>query len=457
MINLDIIGGVKMIDAIEDSRTEFKIKLVDDLEESVIAFLNKDGGNIYIGVDDNGNIVGLKNNMDLFQRKIKDKVISNIEPSVLGLFDLEVLTKEDKKYLKITIAKGYETPYHIKGMGMTPDSCFIRVGSSNEKMDEHLINKMFRERTKNSLKNIISPSQDLTFTDLKIYYAEKGFEVGNNFERQLGFFTIDGKYNYVAYLLADNNRVSIKVAKYVGDDVDEIEEYYEFGNCSLVKATYRVLEKFRTENKVYAKITYPERAEQPMYDYNAVREVIINAIVHNDWSNEYPPKFEFFSDRLEVSSFGGIQSEFTEEEFLEGYSAPKNQELMRVFHDLELVEHLGTGIRRILKKYDKSIYHFFPHFIRVSIKYNQNEFEYENSNKRIARLSYSDNTLTKVQEGIIGLIEDRPSITQEEMSNLLGVTSRTIRNHIKFLVENNYIKRVGADKNGKWIVIYRKN
>ena len=46
--------------------------------------------------------------------------------------------QEDKKYLKITIAKGYETPYHIKGMGMTPDSCFIRVGSSNEKMDEHL-------------------------------------------------------------------------------------------------------------------------------------------------------------------------------------------------------------------------------------------------------------------------------------------------------------------------------
>ena len=154
-----------MIDVVEDSRTEFKVKLVADLEETVIAFLNKDGGNIYIGVDDNGNIVGLKNNMDLFRRKIKDKIISNIEPSVLGLFDLEVLIKDDKKYLKITIAKGYETPYHIKGMGMTPDSCFIRVGSSNEKMDEHLINKMFRERTKNSLKNIISPKQDLTFTD----------------------------------------------------------------------------------------------------------------------------------------------------------------------------------------------------------------------------------------------------------------------------------------------------
>lgn len=445
-----------MIDTIENSRTEFKIKLVDDLEETVIAFLNKDGGNIYIGVDDNGKVVGLKNSMDLFQRKVKDKIISNIEPSVLGLFDLEVLTKEDKKYLKITVAKGYETPYHIKGMGMTPDSCFIRVGSSNEKMDEHLINKMFRERTKNSLKSIISPKQDLTFTDLKIYYAEKGFEIGDNFESQLDFFTKDGKYNYVAYLLADNNRVSIKVAKYVGDDVDEIEEYYEFGYCSLVKATYRVLEKFRTENKVYSKITYPERLEQPMYDCNAVREVIINAIVHNDWSNEYPPKFEFFSDRLEVSSFGGIQSEFTEEEFFQGYSAPKNPELMRVFHDLELVEHLGTGIRRILKKYDKSIYHFFPHFIRVSIKYNQNEFDYT-TNKVVDKTFGSNIVLTKVQEGIIDLIIDRPNITQDEMSALLGVTTRTIRNNIKFLVETNYIKRIGADRNGKWIVIKKSN
>lgn len=438
-----------MIDIIENSRVEFKTKLVDDLEENIIGFLNsKDGGNIYIGVADNGKIIGLNGNIDLLQRKIKDRIISNIEPSVLGLFDIEVLETDNKKYLNIIVARGLEKPYHLKGMGMTPDSCFIRIGSSNERMDEHLINKLFRERTKNSLKNIVSPNQNLTFRDLKIYYTEKGFDVGENFEKQLDFYTADGKYNYVAYLLADENRVSIKVAKYAGTDVDELIENYEFGYCSLVKATHRVLEKFITENKIFAKITYPERKEQPMYDYKAVREVIINAIVHNDWSNEYPPKFEFFSDRLEVSSFGGIQNEFTEEEFLQGYSAPKNPELMRVFKDLELVEHLGTGIRRILKRYDKSIYRFFPHFIIVSIKYNENNFKYNNQNINI--MPYLN--LTKVQEGIISLIEDRPSITQEEMAKLLGVTSRTIRNHIKYLVDKEYIIRIGADKNGKWAV-----
>mgnify|MGYP004618084239 CR=1 FL=1 len=438
-----------MIDIIENSRVEFKTKLVDDLEENIIGFLNsKDGGNIYIGVADNGKIIGLNWNIDLLQRKIKDRIISNIEPSVLGLFDIEVLETDNKKYLNIIVARGLEKPYHLKGMGMTPDSCFIRIGSSNERMDEHLINKLFRERTKNSLKNIISPNQNLTFRDLKIYYTEKGFDVGENFEKQLDFYTADGKYNYVAYLLADENRVSIKVAKYAGTDVDELIENYEFGYCSLVKATHRVLEKFITENKIFAKITYPERKENPMYDYKAVREVIINAIVHNDWSNEYPPKFEFFFDRLEVSSFGGIQNEFTEEEFLQGYSAPKNPELMRFFKDLELVEHLGTGIRRILKRYDKSIYRFFPHFIIVSIKYNENNFKYNNQSVNV--MPYLN--LTKVQEGIISLIEDRPSITQEEMAKLLGVTSRTIRNHIKYLVDKEYITRIGADKNGKWTV-----
>jgi len=437
-----------MIEIIEDSRNEFKIKLIDDLEETVIGFLNsRDGGNIYIGVNDNGEIVGLRNDLDLLQRKIKDRIISNIEPSVMGLFDIEILNDNNKKYLHITVARGTEKPYHLRGMGMTPDSCFIRIGSSTEKMSEHLINKLFRERTKNSLKNIISPKQDLTFSELKIYYKEKGFDVGDNFERQLEFFTDEGKYNYVAYLLADNNTTSIKVAKYAGDDVDELMENYEYGFCSLITATNRVLEKIRTENKIYAKITYPNRIEKEMYDYVAVREAIINAIVHNDWSNEYPPKFELFNNRIEISSFGGIQSEFTEDEFLLGYSAPRNKELMRVFKDLELVEHLGTGIRRILKKYDKSIYNFYPHFIRVSISFNENEFNYKTNND----ILLSD--LTDVQEGIVKLVMDKPNITQPQMANMLGVNERTIRNHLRGLLDSNYIIRIGSKKSGEWKVV----
>lgn len=155
---------------------------------------------------------------------------------------------------------------------------------------------------------------------------------------------------------------------------------------------------------------------------------------------------------VKLLDFGGIQSEFTEEEFLEGYSAPKNPELMRVFRDLELVEHLGTGIRKILKKYDKNIYHFFPHFIRVSIKYNKNKFEYE-SNKIIDEIE----GLTKVQEDIIQLLLDKPSLTQVELANILGVGERKIRYNMKDLIDKNYIERVGSSKTGKWKVIIKES
>ena len=77
-----------MIETIENSRVEFKVKLVDDLEETIIGFLNsKDGGIIYLGVNDNGEVVGLNNNLDLLQRKIKDRIISNIQPCQLFQYE----------------------------------------------------------------------------------------------------------------------------------------------------------------------------------------------------------------------------------------------------------------------------------------------------------------------------------------------------------------------------------
>lgn len=89
-----------VLDLIESSRIEFKVKMVDNLEETIIAFLNsKDGGIIYLGINDKWKIIGLNGNLDLLQRKVKDRIISNIEPSALGLFDLEILEKDNKKYL----------------------------------------------------------------------------------------------------------------------------------------------------------------------------------------------------------------------------------------------------------------------------------------------------------------------------------------------------------------------
>ena len=434
-----------MLNIIEDVRNEFKIKLTDKFEEEVISFLNTNGGNIFIGVDDKGNVVGINGNIDFIQRKIKDRIKDNIMPSTLGLYDVVVLEENGKKYIKVIIARGNERPYYLKGMGMTPDSCFIRVGSAIQKMSSEMISNEFRRRTKNSLKNIVSPKQDLTFSQLKIYYEEKGFIINNNFLKQLDLYTDDGKYNYNAYLLADNNTISIRFGKYGGTNAVNLIENEDFGNCSIVKATKSILNKLEIENKIYTKIEYPERKEIKMYDYAAVREAVVNAIVHNDWSNEYAPKFEMFSDRLVISSNGGIQDSTTKEEFLEGFSLPRNKELMKVFNDLDLVEQMGTGIIRILQSYNKNAFEFFPNFIRVTFPFNENKF---NTSKK----ELNNNNLSEIQNSIIQLMLDSPMITQETLARLLDVNIRTIQRNIKSLIDMKLIERTGATKKGEWIV-----
>ena len=439
-----------MIGVIEDYRNEFKLKLTDKLEKEVIGFLNTKGGNIYIGVNDDGKIIGLDCNVDELQKEIKDRIKNNIVPSTLGLFDCIVENKDNKLYIKIVIAEGVEKPYYLRGFGMSIDGCFIRVGSSIQSMPNELINKEINKRTRNSLWNIISPVQDLSFSQLKIYYEEKKYHLNSNFLKQLEFFTNEGKYNYLAYLFSDNNTVPILFAKYDGITSTNIIENENYGGCSLIKATKQILSKLEVENKTYTKITYPERKEIKAFDYIAVREAVINAIVHNDWSYECSPKFELYSDRIVISSNGGLASEMTKEEFLQGFSLPKNKEIMRIFKDLDLVEQMGTGVLRIVESYDTNVFKFFPNFIRVSIPLKNNSFI---NNKDI---NYYNFGLNQIQKSILELINDKPNITQHELSILLDVHIRTIQRNIKVLTTSNILKRVGATKKGIW-VINKKN
>lgn len=92
-----------MLNLIEDERTEFKVILNDKLEKEVVSFLNADGGDIYIGVKDNGEIVGINDDLDKIQLDVKNRIRSNIEPMTLGLFDIKVKSYDSKKYIHLTV------------------------------------------------------------------------------------------------------------------------------------------------------------------------------------------------------------------------------------------------------------------------------------------------------------------------------------------------------------------
>ena len=465
----------------ETNRIEFKRELTRelDLERELVAFLNyREGGIIYIGIDDNGKPVGVTN-IDSDMLKIKDRLRMGISPSPMGLFDVTVERIEDIPIIKIFVASGSEKPYYKTKYGLSEKGCYIRVGTAAEPMPMAMIDDLYAHRVRNSLRNIRSPRKNLTFRQLHIYYESKGLSLNEHFLENLDLLTDTGEFNYVAFLLADENNVSIKVAKYAGTDRDILVENNELGFCSLLKATDNVLDKLRVENKISSKITYKRRIDSPLWDERAMREIVINAMVHNDfYTNEVPPKFEMFTDRIEITSAGRLPIGMTEAEFFSGISSPRNKELMRVFRDVDLVEALGSGMKRIGKAYSlKRIFSFTTNFIKTTITYhtqkvNSNTFDeiiFGNVNDSVGSVNGSVNNTkpTQRQLDIISLIAKATDvggsvndsvnvgITTKEIISKLNLSERTIYRELAALKQLGLIQRVGSDKTGHWEVIIK--
>ena len=290
----------------ESHRIEFKSILNDKMEKEVVAFLNnQEGGILYIGLDNDGHPTG-KMDIDSTQLKVADRIKNNILPSTLGLFDIVTEVVEEVTVIKILISSGLEKPYYIRSRGMSPSGCYTRIGTSSQPMTTTMIDSLYARRIHTTLRNIASPRQDLKFAQLKIYYQECGKELNEQFANSLELLTPEGKYNYIAYLLADENGVSVKIAKYAGADKVDLIENEEYGYCSLIKATNSVLDKMKIENITHTKVTSTKRIDNNLVDPVAMREAIVNCIVHNDFTNEISPVFEIFSNRIVMTSYGGL-------------------------------------------------------------------------------------------------------------------------------------------------------
>lgn len=106
--------------------------------------MNTLGGEILIGVGDNGEVVGVDDSDDI-SLKVADRLKNNISPSVIGLFQIDILG-EQKKYIKIAVAGGLEKPYYIKKYGMSPKGCFLRIGTQSAPMEQAQIENLFSHR-----------------------------------------------------------------------------------------------------------------------------------------------------------------------------------------------------------------------------------------------------------------------------------------------------------------------
>jgi len=450
---------------IETNRQEFKEKLTDNLEREVVAFLNSNGGKIHIGIRDDGTVIGV-NNADEMQLQVKDRLINNIRPGIMGLFDIFIEQYEAKQVLVINLAGGLSTPYYIRKYGRSEKGCFVRIGSAAQPMTEEHIQTLMQRSQRLSLINMPSRHQDLTFNQLKIFYEGKGKLLNVNFAKTLDFLTADGKYNQLAFLFADNNSTSIRIAKWWGTDKIDLRENEEYGECSLIKAMQKVLDKFDIENVTFArKVGIGPREEKKLVDNKALREAIVNAFAHNDYTLGDTPIFEIFSNRFEFTTYGGLVEGLTQEEFFSGVSRPRNPEIMRIFKDLEYVERLGSGVPYIVSRYGSEIFKLMSSVIRYAYLFDEIEEVEKNTSKnpiKTTRKPPKNHQKTTQKppkkthenhlktQSILSEIEKNPYISRVDLSQLLRLTINQIRGYLENLKKENVITRIGSNRKGYW-------
>jgi len=205
------------------------------------------------------------------------------------------------------------------------------------------------------------------------------------------------------------------------------------------------------ENKTFARITATKRLERRMIEPTALREAVLNCILHNDYVNSAPPKVEMFSDRLEITSMGGLPIGVSVDDFFSGLSAPRNKELMRVFRDLELAEYLGSGVPRILEFYPKEIFNISENYIRISFPFATAFVEMPTKTDG-AVVSAAVSAVEEQYKLIVDFVANNPGCRKPMIAAFLKINVRTLERHIKVLMDNGRLTFKGAPKYGGFFI-----
>ena len=357
---------------LEDEHAELKRTFNDSVIKEIVAFLNTDGGIVFIGVEDDGKVCGVPK-LDETLKKVADIVEAQILPDCRDLVELGTRYENGKHVVVVKVARGANL-FYIKKYGRSAQGCFVRVGTTCRSMTEQQIENAHNRylATKTSITEMASKMKTFTFQYLRMMLVEKGLNVNEaTFEENFHLRTSFGEHNKMAELLADRNEVSIKVVRFRGrDKADDIVMRNEYGDKCLLVAMRQAYDYCAdVVNITRTRMVRDERREQRLFDNEAFREAWFNACLHNNWVDGTPPAISVFDDRMEIISTGGLPANLSKEEFFKGVSKPVNEELARLFIRLDLMEQTGHGVPLVVRQYGRDVFDLTDNFIKVTIPF----------------------------------------------------------------------------------------
>lgn len=395
--------------------------------KTISAYANYGDGKIIFGISDDGKVVGINDPVSACLN-LENKINDAINP--VPEYSLDI---QKDSTIVLTVYEGQYKPYVYKG------KAYKRSDSSTVEVERLEYNRLVLEGRNMSFEESISIKQDLSFYKLEQEFKEimKITELNTDILKTLDLYSDKNGFNNAAALLADKNTFKgIDIIRF-GNNIDEIMERKTIEGVSILTQLNESIQMFQSYYQ-YEKIQDTQRKKIDKIPEKAFREAIANVLVHRTWDVNASIKVSMYSDKIEISSPGGLPVEISKEEYLNGQiSIFRNPIIGNVFFRLKYIEKFGTGIMRINYAY------------KDALENPQYEI-YENSIKVILPVITDGSNLTKPEKELVNLLRESEKMSRLEIEkNADWGKDKTIR-IINLLLKKNIIYKEGRGRGTKY-------
>lgn len=428
----------------ESVTVELKLIVTDVIKKEIVAFANSEGGTIYIGVCDDGEVVGVEDS-DKCGLQVSSMVRDNIKPDLSMFVSYRTLNFDGKEVLSIDVERGTNRPYYLANKGLRPEGVYIRHGFSSIPASDSAIRNMIKETDGDVYEVLRSINQELTFNACENEFKNRNIDFK---EQALKIVSNDGLYTNLGLLLSDQCPYTIKAAVFEDYDQSLFKDRNEFSGSLLkqLEDVYSYIDRYNNNRSTFDKLW---RIDTRDYPEKALREALLNSIVHRDYSYSASTLISIYKDRLEIVSVGGLMPGYELKDIKNGLSDSRNPNLANIFYRLKLIEAYGTGIKKIYDAYELSGCE--PEIITTnnSFKIILPNVNYKQSNN----LYISSPEMIYCDENVLlKYLNDNQSITRKEVETIMGLSQSSAGRILKKMVDEGKLIQFGGSRNIKYML-----
>lgn len=433
---------------LEGKTTEFKREYTDDLKYAVLAFANTDGGKIYIGINDDGSVRGVQD-ADGTMLRVTNMIRDVIRPDVTMFTECAVEQMDEQSVIILTVQRGTARPYYLAGKGVRPEGVYIRQGASSVPASETAILNMIKETSGDCYEDARSLNQQLTFDAAEAYFQIRQLSFGDQQKRTLNIIGVDGTYTNLGMLLSDQCVHTIKMAVFDGSKKSVFRDRKELTGSLLeqIEDAYSYIDQF---NHTRAEFEGLRRIDKRDYPAEALREALLNAVTHRDYSFSGSTLISIFDDRIEFVTIGGLVRGLSFDDIMLGVSALRNQKLANVFYRLKLIEAYGTGILKINESY--ADYDVKPQFEITdnAFKITLPNLNYAGERKEIPTTPVKVTGKAERKEIVLRMTEKHGYVVRKDVEAELKVSQATAILILREMVEAGLLIKEKSGKQTKY-------